>query len=517
MSPLHPLRSPPCAGLALLFAFALGPACEVNTDPPAREVSDVRDDDASSLATTRVTDLSELTGVERIRGHLVLEVRGPIRLPALTLIDGDLVIGSATSPASADIVLTSLTRVGGSLRIAHTTGSGAVRLPRLTEVGAHLDLSRGAFALDLPVLEHVGADLRIANVNLSGLVLDALRTIGGSLVFTDNTLAPDLTLTLSRLESIARDIVLSGEVQLIATRVLSLGGDLRGSALRGQIDLAGLRALGAIHLIGGELDTLEIAAVRSATDLTLESIDGLTTLELPLLDTLPGRMRIIDLPALDSIAAPLITQLAELRLTHNPALTFLGFKRLARVGGDLELVANGALTFVLDGLTSVGRDLTIAANESFDGQLPRLTDVERHLRVADQPAPYTSLVALQVVGGDLTFTDLSGSDEYDDLRLATLSQVGGTLRIERLSSIEKVALDELRSVGTPTSLGDLVLSMNRHVSGLDLPELATVAGRVEVTDNPRLPLETLLALLEHVTTSSSAILCGNLGDEPCTE
>ncbi|HRE89565.1 MAG TPA: hypothetical protein PK095_10530 [Myxococcota bacterium] len=509
-------RARPVSRLGLVLALGLT-ACEVNTDPPAREVVDVRDDDAV-ITTTTVTSLSELAGVERVRGHLVLEVTGAVRLPALTTIDGDLVLGTATTPASSDIILSALTRVGGSVRIAHTTGEGAIRMPRLTEVGAHLELSRGALTLDLPVLEHIGADLRITDTRLFGLALDALRTIGGSLVFTDNTLEPEVTLTTPRLESIARDLILSGEVQLAATRVLSLGGDLRGASLRGQIDLAGLRSIGTIHLIGGQLDTLNIAALRTISgDLTLESIDGLDLLDLPLLETLPGRLRVTELPSLTSIAAPLLTQLAELRLTHNPALTFIGMKRLARISGDLILLANGPLTFVLDGLTSVGRDLTIANNEAFDGQLPRLTDVARDLRVADQPAAYSSLVALQVVGGDLTFAALSGTDEYDDLRLATLKQVGGTLRVERLASIEKVALDELRSVGTATTLGDLVLTLNRHVSGLELPKLATVAGRIELTDNPRLPIEDLLALLEAITTTSSPVLCGNLGDEPCTE
>lgn len=515
--PPLPTRTPLHTFLTLL-ALTLAPACEVNTDPPAREVADARDDDTSSLPTTRVTSLSELANLERIRGHLVLEVGGAIRLPSLTTIDGDLIIGSASTPVSSDIVLSALTRVGGSVRIAHTTGEGAIRMPRLTDIGAHLDLSFGTFALDLPVLTTVGADLRVSHTGLLSFALDALQTVGGSLVLTDNTLAPDLTFTVPRLESIARDLVLSGEVRLVATRVLTLGGDLRGTDLTGHIDLAGLRQLGSIHLTRSRLDTLGIAALRTLVgDLTLESIDGLTSLELPLLDTLPGHLRVTDLPALATIDAPLVTQLAELRLSHNPALSFLGFKRLARISGDLELTHNGALSYVLDALTSVGRDLTIAHNEALDGQLPRLTDVGRHLTVADQPAPYSNLVALQVVVGDLSFSALSGSDEYDDLRIATLKQVGGTLRVERLASIEKVAFDALRSVGSSTSLGDLVVTLNRHVTGLELPKLATVAGRVELIDNPRLPIAPLLALLESVTTSSSPILCGNLGDEPCTE
>lgn len=504
--------------LLTVIALTFTPACEVNTDPPAREVVDTRDDDTSSLPTTRVTSLSELSNLERVRGHLVLEVTGAIRLPMLTSIDGDLIIGSASSPASSDIVLSALTRVGGSVRIVQTTGEGAIRMPRLTDIGAHLDLSHGTFALDLPVLTTLGADLRIANSHLLSVAFDTLQTIGGSLVLTDNTLAPEVTFTVNRLESIARDIVLSGEVQLVATRVLTVGGELRGSDVSGHIDLAGLRQLGALHLTRSRLDTLGIAALRTlASDLTLESIDNLATLELPLLDMLPGHLRVTDLPSLASIDAPLLTQLAGLRLSHNPTLTFFGFKRLARIATDLELTHNGALGFVLDGLTSIGRDLVIAHNEALDGQLPRLTDVGRHLTVESQPAAYSNLVALQVVGGDLTFASLSGSDEYDDLRIATLKQVGGTVRIERLASIEKVAFDALRSVGTATTLGDLVLNLNRHVTGLDLPKLATVAGRVEVTENPRLPVEPLLLLLETVTTSSSPVLCGNLGDEPCTE
>lgn len=504
--------------LLTVLALTLTPACEVNTDPPAREVVDARDDDTSSLPTTRVTSPSELSNLERVRGHLVLEVTGAIRLPTLTTIDGDLIIGSASSPASSDIVLSALTRVGGSVRIAHTTGTGAIRMPRLTDIGAHLDLSHGTFALDLPVLATLGADLRIANSRLLSFALDTLQTLGGSLVLTDNTLAPEVTFTLARLESIARDIVLSGETHLIATRVLTLGGELRGTDVSGHIDLAGLRQLASIHLTRSRLDTLGIAALRTlAGDLTLESIDNLATLELPLLDTLAGHLRVTDLPSLASIDAPLLTQLAGLRLSHNPTLTFFGFKRLARIATDLELTHNGALSFVLDGLTSIGRDLTITHNEALDGQLPRLTDVGRHLTVQSQPAPYSNLVALQVVVGDLTFASLTGSDEYDDLRIATLKQVGGTVRIERLASIEKVAFDNLRSVGTATTLGDLVLSLNRHVTGLDLPKLATVAGRIEVTDNPRLPIEPLLLLLENITTTSSPVLCGNLGDEPCTE
>lgn len=495
-------------------------ACDVNTAPPSREVVDVRDDASGVLTTTRVTSLSELTGIDRVRGHLVLDVTGPIRLPALTTIDGDLtIVGTEARPLSSDIILAALTRVGGSVRIAHSAGQGAILFPSLLEVGTHLDLSFGRWSVEAPVLTRIGGDLRVHDATLLGINLAALQAIGGGLFVSDLAIAEDVSLTLPRLESVAHDVQLAGPVRLAATRVLAIGGDLRAARVSGSIDLAGLRQIGGdLHVEDSTLDQLVLGALRGVgDDLMFEGVDGLTLLDLPLLESVPGRLRFVSMPSLTSFSAPNLPVVAELLFVDDPALAFVGLKRLARVTGDAAFSGNGTLSFVLDALASIGGDLIIGQNIAFDGLLPRLTDVGGDVSLFDQTSSYSGLVALKVVGGNLLADRLVGTDEYDDLRLAALRQVGGSLRVERLISIEKVAFDTLASVGLATTIGDLVVTSNRHLTGLDLPKLKTVGGRVEVTDNPRLPTDALLLALEAVTTGSSSILCGNLGGDACTD
>ncbi len=503
-----------------LMALAALSACEVNSDPPERDASDVREEASLLLPTTTIDSTSELAGVERVRGHLVLDIAsGPIRLPLLTVVEGDLIlVGTPTRPVSADLVLASLVRVGGSVRIAYTSSTAAILMPKLVEVGTHFELSNGSWSLDLPVLASIGGDFRIQDAAISSGTVDALQTLGGSLVLADTAFTADLD--LSGLESVARDLVVrGGDVRLLADRLLSIGGDLRIERTVGTLDLAGLRTVdGDARFESSILEVLSIAALRRVgDDLIFEDSSGagFVALDLPLLESVPGRLTFDNIEGLTSVSAAALPLVGTLSVNRNASLSFLGLRRLARIEGDFELTHNGELTVVFDALTSVAGDLDIADNSTMNGRLPKLTDIGRDLRLASQFTPYIGLPTLQSVGGDVIIEFIFGSADFDDFRLAALRQVGGTLTVRMTDSIDKLTFDALTSVGA--SVGDIIVTDNPAIVGLNLVKLTTVAGRVEARNNPRLPEQDLLTELQDVQTGSSPVLCGNLGGEPCTD
>jgi len=521
--PTHTSTGRPFATLVASIALVLlasSSACEVNSDPPERDASDVREEASLLLPTTTIVSTSELAGVERVRGHLVLDIAsGPIRLPLLAVVEGDLIlVGTPTRPVSADLVLASLVRVGGSVRIAYTAGTAAILMPKLVEVGTHFELSNGSWSLDLPVLASIGGDFRIQEASISSGTVDALQTLGGSLVLDTTTFAADFD--LSGLESLARDLVVrGGDVRPVADRLLTIGGDLRIERARGSIDLSGLRTVeGDARFESSVLDVLSIGALRRVgDDLIFEdsSGDGLVALDLALLESVPGRLTFDNIDGLTSVSAAALPQVGTLSVNRNSSLSFLGLRRLARIEGDFELTHNGELTVVFDALTAVAGDLHIDSNRAMNGLLPKLTDVGRDLRLASQFTPYVGLNALQVVGGDVLVEFIFGSGEFDDFRLGALRQVGGSLTVHMTDSIDKLTFDALTSVGA--SVGDIVVTDNPAIVGLNLVKLKTVAGRVEARNNPSLPEHDLLAELEDVQTGSSPVLCGNLGGEPCAD
>jgi len=508
------------ASLFTLSALASLSACDVNSDPPLRDASDVREEASLLLPTTTITATSELAGIERVRGHLVLDIAsGPIRLPLLTVIEGDLIlVGTPTRTVSADLVLASLVRVGGSVRIAYTAGSAAILMPKLVLVGTHFELTNGSWSLDLPVLTSIGGDLRIQDATIASGSLESLETLGGSLVFDTTAFAEDLD--LSGLESVARDLVVrGGEVRLVADRLLSIGGDLRIERTAGTIDLAGLRTVaGDARFESSIIDALSIGALRRVgDDLIFEDSSGagLVALDLAQLEAVPGQLRVDNLEDLTSFSAAALPLLGSLAVTRNTSLAFLGLRRLARIEGDFELSHNGELTLVFDALTAIAGDFVIDSNRAMNGLLPKLTDVGRDLRFASQFTPYIGLAALQVVGGDVLVEFIFGSVEFDHFQLGALRQVGGSLTVHMTDSIDKLTFDALASVGS--SVGDLVVTDNPDIVGLNLVKLTTVAGRVEARNNPRLPEHDLLGELEDVLTGSSPVICGNLGGDPCTQ
>lgn len=515
-------------GLALAPLVAILPAgCEVTVDaPPPRDASDVREDTSGTLSSTRITSTSELAGVERVRGHLVIDVvSGAVRLPALTVIEGDLIIvGTAARTLSSDVVLGALVRVGGSVRVAHTSGAGTIAMPRLTEIGGHLELAHGTWSLDLPVLASVGADLRIRTATLLDAAFQALRTIGGSLIIEDLTFAGGVELALGRLESIARDLrVRGGNVYLTASRLLTIGGDLSVERSVGALALAGLRTVGGDLAIGSSiLDELAIGAVRSVGDSLIirdSGGAGFVTLELLSLDTVPGRVVVERVDGLNTLSIGNLTVVGSLQVVGNDSLSKLEFKRLARVDGGLEVSDNGALTIVFDALTFVGGSMLIAGNLGFEGMIPKLTDVGGDFILRDQLTPYMGYAALQLVGGDLRLELLTGTSDFDELRLESLRTVGGAFVARLNTSIEKLTFGNLTSIGkaAPPGQGHLIITDNRALIGVILTRLAEVAGRIEVRNNPKLPTSEIESELEDVVSGSSGTICGNAGGEPCID
>ncbi len=389
---------------------------------------------------------------------------GAIVLPALRTASAVVLEGPLT-----DLQLDALAAVAGDVVV--TDFDGALTLPALVTIDGTLRVeNRGGPDISLPVLERLGADLRIQRLSrLKTLALPALREIAGDLILRSvDALA---TLDLAVLEDVR------GIVQIeIADSLSTLGAPKLRTV---GPDRPGIPSV-ALVLTG--LQTLELGALTTAESLLIRGNAELRAIRLPAL-TQAEDITVDQAPSLAVLAAPALAALDRLSLVSMPALRTIDFDSLltlqflqlfecslADLSGLRAVVSAGLISLTrADGLT----DLRALAS------LRTL----RALTVHDNFAltSLTGLDALTTIRGSVSIADNPRLTSLAGLRNVT--SFAGSFTLTNNATLPTVTLTSLASITT-----NLLIAGNPALTTLaGLDALASVGGDVRVTDNDRIP------------------------------
>ena len=495
--------------------------CEIdNSPPPMVEVEVKVEETTSELTTTTITNPSMLAGVERVRGHLIIATSGAVRLPDLVVVEGDLrIVGTEARPVYVDLDLPKLGRVGGNIELGWTTATARLTATKLTSLGGHLEVFSGEWALALPLLTSINGDLRAHDGTFVQVDLGSLKTVGGSIRVDDVKLARGLVIDLGALESVGGHITARDSTLFIeASRLLSVGGDLTFEGGEASLGLDGLReVLGDLRFEHVTATKLALSSLRTVgDDLVYDHVAGaeLAALEFYALTDIGGDLRVV---AVEGLEAVTLSELAavggDLVVEGSPTLAELNCLVLSEIDGALVMQDGADFTAALYQVVSVGGDLIIANHTSFVGGFQELTDVGGDLRITSTSMAFTGMQDVADIGGDLELADITGTDQFDELRFDRLRSLGGALSLSGTRSVEKFVMPTLLSVGNIDG-GDLVIRDNLHLSSIAFTELTAVTGELLVRDNPALPTSEILSQLGDVP-SSATLMCGNLGDDLC--
>ena len=531
--------------LTLALALALAACDPVATGlPPIGDVSDARSGDAASNPLVPVdgevfvgtvtlrskADEALFAGYVAIAGDLVITAQDAagVRLDRLEHVTGSVTLqGSLGLEASGNLTLPKLTHIGKNLRASHTHSVGTLELPLLRTIGGHCELAHGLFELRTPRLEEVNGDLRLHDARLLGAQLPALATLGGSLRasrYAAATEGASLELDLPSLRSVGGDLELSAgpPTTLVARRLVALTGDLDLADLPVGLELPSLATVGGdlrlerldVYLLA--LDSL--TTVGGDLLLTDSGGAGLERLSLPSLATVAGRLSLTTLADTEALALDALADLGRaLTVADNPRLATLSAASLPRLHSDL-LVTRNALPLLVDlpSLAAVGGDLLLVANGALDARLGLLAAVTGDLRVTTTRITRLALPSLATVGRTLAIFDADASEGV--LAFPSLTAVGGDLQLLRTAYVTTLLAPLLASVGQTTDgfpWGDLRLELNPHLATLDFSALTTVVGALTVVGNPALAAEVTDAAFGALTPGGALQICDNLEASPC--
>ncbi len=503
----------------MLVGALLG--CEVdNAPPPLAEVEVKVDETSSALTTTTVTDPAALAGIDRVRGHLVIATSGPVRLPDLVVIEGDLrIVGTEARPIVVDLDLPKLARVGGNIELGWTTGTARLTATKLTALGGHLEAFSGDWAFALPLLETVNGDVRLSAGTVVEADLGTLRLVDGSIRIDDVELARGLVLDLEGLEAVGGNVsIRKSNIYIEASRLLTVGGDFSFEDGDASLGLDGLReVLGDLRFEHVTATKLSLQTLRTVgDDLVYDHVSGgdFAALELNELTDVGGDLRIA---AVEGLGVVTLSRLAatggDVILEGSPTLTQFNGNALADIGGALIMQDGAEFTASLDQVVRVGGDLVVANHLAFVGGFQKLAMVGGDLRISATSMAFTGMQSVVNIGGDLALSDITGTDQYDELRFERLRSLGGALSLRGTRSIEKFTVPTLLSVGSIDG-GDLVIRDNFQLAAIVFDELTAITGDLLVSNNPLLPVSEITSQLGDVPSSSKHV-CGNLGGDTC--
>jgi len=209
-------------------------------------------------------------------------------------------------------------------------------------------------------------------------------------------------------------------------------------------------------------------------------------------DVVGGRLEVdgqvwltsLDLPLLESVAA-------MLKVTGCDALVDVAMPGLVVVDGAVRIRSNPALAAIddLGSLESVGEEIFIHRNESLERiGLPALAAVGRDLVVRNNDALVElDLPVLSTVSGDV---DIDGQAVLDALELPGLSAVGGNLWVARNASLAHIDLPSLETLGR-----SLYIHRNDALAGLDMRSLRSLERSLTIRDSASLTSVALPALV----------------------
>jgi hypothetical protein len=441
---------------------------EVTSTTYACDVDEVWEGDVGVWVWGDPTAMARLREATVVTGNIRVATDGPLSLPRLRTVGGDIWIWST----SGELDLPALTTVGGELDLEDADLVGEVVLPALTTVGEDARLGGGAgiTRLSAPSLAYIGGSLILgAWTEASALDLPALHGVGGALLAS----AAPQAARLPSLYSVGGDIELDlREATAVALPALTaVGGSLvlDGPALT-SIGLPRLARIGTLRIAAPLVTELRLrnlvtvsrsfevsAAALTTLELTKlatvgDSADGpglvvtaaVAELRLPALVQAPAGIAVAS-PALTRIEAPQVTALRVLAVDGPVAALAVGglttIERLDLRGTELaDLAAFGALA-TLDALTLEGNPRLAALDELDD-----VTALRLGLRVEDNPA-LTTLEGLHrlATAGDVAI-DHNGVVSMEGLR--SLHDVAGSLSISGNGALASLAgLARLSRVG----------------------------------------------------------------------
>lgn len=431
----------------------------------------------SLSADDKLETLGGLAKLTTILGQLSLETNKALReagLGALTKLGGQLNVKDDSALTTLDLhALTSLgSSAGVSMTLSGLSALSKVDLSSLAEIPASVSLLRlgdrteAALELGLTQLTALQGDLTVSMVK-------TLRTLDG----------------LQKLTSIAGKLALDNDPGLdtvVLPALTTLGGGIAISndLALSQIDLHALTQLGVV----------------GAVSLALTGLPKLTNLDLQALTNVAGDLSISRADDLTTLSG--FGQLAriggQLSVDNNAALTTLAFPALTEVAGRVYLANAAALTSVdLSKLTTVGMTGGYSVNLL---TLPRLTSL--------------NLKALADVPGQLNLTRIGDTASTAlALDLSALTSVRGALTLSAIKNLPNVdSFAKLTSVG-----GTLAITSNPGLTSLmGFAALESVTGTVQITGNAALStcLAKELALTIKGMPSGSSV-SGNLVDNSC--
>lgn len=324
--------------------------------------------------------------------------------------------------------------------------------------------------------------------------------------------------------------------------------------VQADVRLPVLSEVGSLAVDAGSVDApaLERSGALGVTG-------GVTSLSLPVLQTVTGDVSLTDLTALDTVALDgLVTVGGDWRVARSPTLATVAIPRLRTVGGDfvgedlsalvtldgtraLERIGGSVLlhrmprlpalddwAFLL--LAEVGGDVVIEDNARLLGihgfaLLPALAGSVRIERNG-QLVRIDGFDNLVEVGGDL---QIRGNPRQEHvLGFVNLERVDGALVLEDLPALRSVAgFEAVRALGAVSLVrvrlpridgfsglrsvsGDLRLAENPALALVDgWLGLESVSGALEVQDNPVLPTSTVETWVGGIDVGGAVLIEGN--------
>jgi|GEM_PF-4494594 len=341
-----------------------------------------------------------------------------------------------------------LTRIVGDLSLA-----SGMTLNALETVGGSVSIRDGSLTeVSLPSLQTAGA-VELQSVGLTTFVADELTTITSLSVDLPSMVGP---LVLDNLTAVAGDLdVLAGAADVSMTRLVTVGGSLGlGHSGVSELDLASLETVGGSARLGGE-------------DLDAVALDALQRVDGPLDITCTG-CAAVDL-------GQLTTVVGDLSLDMGIHLEALDLGVLSTVEGGFSLTeAHRLRTLALPALEVVQGDATLDDLEYLEAiDLGALADPGGTVSIVNLPALSTldlSSLSLEAIPGHVIVRD---NPLLETLTLGSLGAASGGLTVESTPLVSELDLSGLTSVGQLTLSGDFTT--------LDLSALESTTGTVSLS------------------------------------
>ncbi len=365
--------------------------------------------------------------------------------------------------------------------------------------------------------------------------MEGITCLQGSLVLSSRgcrgqpKALPDLNV-LKDLEVIEGDVVLQG-----ATGELSALKNLRRVG-RLQVCNSDAVSISFPHLAQGDVlvqgsQALDLPALKTSRLVSVQS-DSLKELDLPALAT-TGRVVVSASPAFERLSVPQLQSVASLELSALPRLESVLADKLTEVSSlsikNVSADRDRPLTLdFLSALTTVSGTLEFedCANlktidldqlKTLEGRLSlrnlktlesvSVSSLEKAESVDIAQVPVLRTLELNPVSGTLHDFSIVDAPVLSGTLEAAANTIRGRLQVQntRLSALHLESVQSIRRA--------LIIENNPQLVDVKMPKLESIAGKITVKDNSRLPVASATALAKEGPRFTQ---CGQKGGAPCS-